>query len=541
MEYYSKCNVCGKITCYTDKDLKDNNKQSLISGLAALSTIGNAVVGTKYDMYESSKFSNRVSSKIVDYSKCPSCGSKDIVLVTKKFAIFSNKVNGNYSIDDLIREANSYLDKNDFENAFCFSTMVLNEDEKNYEAYLIRLLSSYEVKSLEEINGLGIDYSDNQHFNDLLLVSSDTQKKKLLAKCNNSKYNYILTNSNSLLEQEDNVDIIEELEYYIKKLDNYDDKKSKDLLNGLDSKRKEILYKQGCEYLKLEDISELTKALDLFEELDNYKDSNDKWKKCKEKLNSCKKSHNKTVLITVICIIAVIFGFVILCIVTTNREKEKTYKEASVLVEKGKYIEAIKLYKELGNYKDSKEKKEKTESEIIYLKAEDYFDKGQFYSAYLEYEKINNYKDSNEKKHLSQLYYNIKNYNHNDSETFFNQNIENFKLINDESQIREIFVNKWLVGMLHSTTGLIVEIFNEDGTGYRPNAKTFKDLLWKTENGHLYYTFWSKLYDSDKSEFRKVVDGVYLLVSAKNKEAEYIFILYDSDIRQKLDLKGRDS
>lgn len=127
MEYYSKCNVCGKIICYTDKDLKDNAKNSLIAGLAAMSSIGNAVAGTRYDMYESGKLSSRASDKVVDYSKCSNCGSKDVTLVTKKFAIFSNRNNGNYSVKDLLSEAKKYLEKKDYEDAFCFATMILND------------------------------------------------------------------------------------------------------------------------------------------------------------------------------------------------------------------------------------------------------------------------------------------------------------------------------------------------------------------------------------------------------------------------------
>lgn len=37
MEYRKKCNVCGKIFCYTDKDVKDNLSNA---GLAALESLG---------------------------------------------------------------------------------------------------------------------------------------------------------------------------------------------------------------------------------------------------------------------------------------------------------------------------------------------------------------------------------------------------------------------------------------------------------------------------------------------------------------------
>ena len=306
----------------------------------------------------------------------------------------------------------------------------------------------------------------------------------------------------------------------------------------------EALYDLSNNYLETSNYKLIKEAKHNFEVLKEYKDSKMKIDECINKLNELsnknKKNKKIAVFMGIITVLIIITG-IVLTTIFNNRKMESRYEEANKLFNEKKYSESIIIFDELGIYKDSKSKKIEAENELIYLKAEDYFDNGQFYSAYLEYKTINKYKDSSEKEYLSKLYYTIKNYNDNDSETFFNQNIENFKLINDENQIRKIFVNKWLVGMIHSTTGLSVEIFNEDGTGYRPNAKTFKDLLWKVENGYLYYTFWSKIYDSDKSEFREVVDGVYLLVSAKNKEAEFIFILHDSEISQKLNLEGRNS
>lgn len=510
MEYYSKCNVCGKITCYTDKDLKENNKQSIITGLAAISTIGNAVAGTKYDMYESSKFSNRASSKIVDYSKCPSCGSKDVVLVTKKFAIFSNKVKGNYSIDDLIKEANNYLDKSDFENAFCFATMVLNEDEKNYNAYLIRFLSSYEVKSLEEIDKLSIDYSNNQHFNNLLLVSDDTQKKKLLSSSDRNKYNIIFDNSKSILDKKDSEDIIEELEYYINELNNFDDDKSKNLSNKLDNKRKEIVYKLGCEYLKSEDISNLEEAIDLFDAISDYKDSNDKLKECEDKLKNNKVRHNRTTLIIVICIIFIISGFIIFITMIDNRINENSYKEANSLLKEKKYKEASEIYEELGGYKDSKKKKEK-----------------------------------------ATLYNYVKSYNNEEAEEYFNNHIEDYELINDAEKIKKIFVNKWLVETINPSITITyppdIEIFNADGTGYSETDTTFKDLKWQIKDGYLYYDSVSKFSEYDKYkfneyekyEFRKVSNDIYLLVEAYiDNSAKYIFILENSETANKIGLKN---
>lgn len=335
MEYYSKCNICGKITCYTDKDLKDNNKQSLVAGLAALSTIGNAVAGTRYDMYESSKLSNRATNKVVDYSKCPNCGSKDIILVTKKFAVFSNKVNGNYTINDLLKEASNFLDKNDFENAFCFATMVLNEDDSNYTAYLIRFLSSYGISNIKELNKINDDYYNNQHFKNLLEYSNDKQKEYLLRQYNTTKKNIIISDAERLLKSKSSEDLIDKIDSTMKNIKEHDIE-DKELVNKLQEKKLETIYSIACDNLEEKTISSVTKAKGLFETINKYKDSLEKINICNSTLTELKNNSRKKIIIfsiiALICIlIIVVFNILKEPIQFSNVEKlinEKNYKEA---------------------------------------------------------------------------------------------------------------------------------------------------------------------------------------------------------------------
>ena len=540
MEYYSKCNVCGKITCYTDKDLKDNVKNSLIAGFAAISSIGNAFAGTRYDMYENGKLSDRVSDKVVDYSKCPNCGSKDLTLVTKKFAIFSNKVNGNYSIKDLIKEATSYLENKDYENAFCLATMVLVEDNNNYDAYLIRLLSSYQVKSLEEIDELGIDYSNNQHFNNLLLVSNNTQKKILLSNCYKNKYNYILINSNRLLEQEDNIDIVEKIEYYINELGNYSDDKSKQIIEKLNSKRKKIIYKMGCEYLELNNKEEIIKALDIFVELNDYKDSKNKLKKCQDFLDNNKKQHKKNVIIATIFISTIAIVIIVSSVISNKKYIEQKYEEANSLIKQEKYDKAIKIYEELGNYKESIKKKTEAQNENTYLNATNNYNEGLFKEASREFNKIKDYKDSLELAKKSELYDHIKNYC--EYQDYFTQNIEEYELVDSDEKLNKLLPNNWFVGYLSLSCSFKPEykIFNSDGSITKPEEKgSHISYVWEIQNSHLYYGSANiNLYsDSNKYEVRKIYDDVYLLyrITSKNyKEADEILILDNSDTANKI-------
>lgn len=200
MEYYRRCNVCGNIACYTDQDLRNNNSQAMISGMAALGATVNAFAGTRYDMYEMNKISNNAGSKVVNYQKCNHCGSVDTFLVTKKFAQFANK--NKYDENVLIDEASKYLSSSDFENAFCFANVACHEDESCYEGYLIKFLASYGINNIKDINKIKDDFSDNQHYINLYRCSDNTLRKLLSTICNNNKIRIAKEKAFELLKQD---------------------------------------------------------------------------------------------------------------------------------------------------------------------------------------------------------------------------------------------------------------------------------------------------------------------------------------------------
>ena len=77
-EYRMRCNVCGHIFCYTNADLKQNKENAKLASLHEVSSIANGLVGTAYNFHEEQKHADEMRSKIIDYSKCPKCNSKDI-------------------------------------------------------------------------------------------------------------------------------------------------------------------------------------------------------------------------------------------------------------------------------------------------------------------------------------------------------------------------------------------------------------------------------------------------------------------------------
>ncbi len=70
-----KCKVCGEVWCYTEEDIKASQKRARAS---ALHSFSGAMSGNLLVMQTSSVAANQNADKVIDFSKCPRCGSKDI-------------------------------------------------------------------------------------------------------------------------------------------------------------------------------------------------------------------------------------------------------------------------------------------------------------------------------------------------------------------------------------------------------------------------------------------------------------------------------
>lgn len=75
-EIRKKCNVCGTIFCYTEQDLKDSIGKAFSNLAGSIVQIGGAATG---NMGAAIYGKQNASNKVIDYSRCPNCNSKDIV------------------------------------------------------------------------------------------------------------------------------------------------------------------------------------------------------------------------------------------------------------------------------------------------------------------------------------------------------------------------------------------------------------------------------------------------------------------------------
>lgn len=93
--FRKRCKICGKIICYTLEDLERNKrlaKDAMWSGIGGIAT---ALSGHYAASAVQTQTGNDELSRIIDYDKCPACGSRELVdLTDEELARINAQQNG---------------------------------------------------------------------------------------------------------------------------------------------------------------------------------------------------------------------------------------------------------------------------------------------------------------------------------------------------------------------------------------------------------------------------------------------------------------
>ena len=193
MEYIRRCTVCGKIYCYTDQDLKNNQENAVVGAASAIGAIASIFGGTTYQTFELNKMSDRSLNKITDYNKCPNCGSSSTVILTSdELETYRNNepvnttakpqmisINTNASPESLVERGMLFLEDQEWDKANVYFENALDADPKNVRAYIGKLLVDLHLSKEELLISCEEDFTDNPNYKKAIRFSTEQEKEKL--------------------------------------------------------------------------------------------------------------------------------------------------------------------------------------------------------------------------------------------------------------------------------------------------------------------------------------------------------------------------
>ena len=289
MEFTRRCSVCGKIYCYTDQDLKDSKTNAVAGAIGAIGTIASVFGGTPYQTFELDKMSDRAMNKMIDYEKCPNCGSSRTVLLTAdELAKYKSSdhttpvanpqmpqmvpINTNASTESLVERGMLFLEDQEWDKANAYFENVLDADPKNVQAYIGKLLVDFRISRVELLDSCEKDFTDNPNYKKALRFSTEKEKEQLESINKERIYKKAKTVSRTDLKKA--IELLGSIKDY---------KDASQLIDSYSEIINTNIYEKALSARESESISQLTEAIGLLDGLGDYKES----KKIAAEYRSC--------------------------------------------------------------------------------------------------------------------------------------------------------------------------------------------------------------------------------------------------------------
>lgn len=433
MEYARRCTVCGKIYCYTDQDLKNNQENAFVGAASAIGAIASIFGGTTYQTFEFNKMSDRSLDKIKDYNKCPNCGSSStVVLTSDELETYRNNepvninanpqmisINTNASPESLVERGMLFLEDQEWDKANIYFENALDADPKNVRAYIGKLLGDLHLSKEELLISCEEDFTDNPNYKKALRFSTEQEKEQL--ESINKERIYKIAKEVSRTDLKRAIEFLDPIKDY------------KDVSQLIDSYTETIKsndYETALSARESQSIFQLSKAVSLLEKLGDYRESKKVVAEYQRRIEALKEEQSKRQQTEAqkaaaleeerakqaakeaeiirqqrrkrekrfgIASVAVIAIIAIAVIAVKTIVPMQKYNTAVTLMENGEYEAAIEAFDELGNYKDSAEQKTEARKASVYAEAESLFENERYEEALSRYIDLADYKDSSER------------------------------------------------------------------------------------------------------------------------------------------------
>ncbi len=281
---------------------------------------------------------------------CPYCGEK----------IAASAESAATTVQNLIIRLHMFLEDGNFQNAAIYIERILDNDPHCAEAYLGKVMVGYQLRRKEDLVRANIPLAENPDFKRAMEFADTQFKKELqgyldLIHINNmnKKLAYALQCMQTARTEQDFLKAAE----LFKPLSGFENADT--LYATCIEKAKDTAYMQAEQYIQQNTSASLQKAIDLLKRLPSKQDTDEKIAFCEAKIAEFKQKKRKkikwTSIISLVLVVALVSSYFLYFADLFK------YNEALNCIEEGNHKQACELFKELGDFKDSKSHLEKFE------------------------------------------------------------------------------------------------------------------------------------------------------------------------------------
>ena len=295
----------------------------------------------------------------------------------------------NSNIIALLDRAFMALEDGEFARADEFCEQVLNIDARNAEAYVGKLMAEVHVTNRENLKNLALPFNNNKNFEKAVRFGGEGVADELngyikfiIERNEKNRLERLYTDAVNTMNGAKTEDTFIKAANIFKSVKGYKDSAelAKSCLEKAEILRKEDIYNKAKYYMdKIGTVGYYNEAISLFEKIRGWKDSNEQIEICKKQIEEineklaakiaeqerldkiafaeAEKRRARFKKLTAIGIMAAGLVVVIAIIIGTVVIPSIKYNKALDLAESGEYEEAIALFLDIGDYKDSENKR----------------------------------------------------------------------------------------------------------------------------------------------------------------------------------------
>lgn len=321
----------------------------------------------------------------------------------------------NSSVEPLLKRAFMFLEDKEWSNAKEYAEKVLDIEPENAKAYLVKFLAEYDLKNCSYIvdafstpffKDESTDFKKAMRFGDNALREElNSYIKAIKDRNEHDRLQGIYDDAQSKMEQNTRAGYLNAATLF-ESISTYLD--SSELAAECREKAEECqkndIYNNAMSEVKKATVASFMKAIEIFNSIPDWKDSNEQITKCEAKLPELKekeekerieaariaKRNKKIAIITTPIVCAFIAFMIILSTVIIPNGK---YNDAIALMDAGRYTDAITAFEALDGYKDSVEKVK----ECNYIYAIELMETNHLNDAYDIFIELGEYKEAKDK------------------------------------------------------------------------------------------------------------------------------------------------